>query len=127
MHLIADDRCRDSRGCDVLWNVFNYHCSCSDSGIRTYGDVFNGANVRTDVNVVAYYGCIAAICSYSGELTEIAVVTYYCGRVYYYTHIMVQQKSETDACGFDNVNIGVLTDSVKHIFCEIVSPASIRR
>lgn len=127
VHFVADDFCRDSRSCGVLWNVFYYHCSCSDCGIRTYRYVFNDANVRTEINVVADNGGFTVICAYSGELAYIAIVADNGGRVYNYAHIMVHQKSETDSSGFNNVNICVLTNSVKHKLGEIVSPTVIRR
>ena len=90
----------DSGGSGACRNVARNDGSCSDSGVVAYFHVFDNADRRPYVHVVAYRCGRALVAADVEKLADVAVITDFGARIYHYPYAVPYVESVADFDGW---------------------------
>ena len=99
MGTVGDDFSGDSGHCDAGRHVFDHYGSCPDGGIVADFHVFNDADVRADIDIVADCGGRAFVAPDRKELADVDIVADFCATVDYDAYTMPDVKTVADLSG----------------------------
>lgn len=104
MGTVGDDFGGDSGHCDAGGHVFDYYRSCANSDIVSDFHVFDDADVRTDIDIVADCGGRAFVAPDRKELADVDIVADFCATVDDDAYAMPDVEAVADLCGIWNLD-----------------------
>lgn len=99
MGTVGDDFGRDSGHCDAGRHVFDHYGTSPDGGIVADYHVFNDADVRADIDIVADCGGRAFIAPDRKKLADVDIVANFCATVDDDAYAMPDVETVADLSG----------------------------
>lgn len=95
--LPGNDSCGVARDGGIVWGIFNYHGTCPNRDIVTYGYILHQEHTRPQIYVITYMSSLVMIGPDIALMTNVEIIPNNRTRGNSYTHEMRNIKSITNS------------------------------